>query len=229
MNYWGGAGSLLSSRLAPGAEDSHSTGEVGGLEGGEDPGVQMVGPAGDVAGCGELGVGGGGSEGDGPGWTVVGRDQLRNGGDPARWVAGGGALEVDDCADATADQAADDVETGAWGGQGHGLEAGRDLIGAAGVERGHETAVAGVGGLEHVQDLRAPDLADDDAVGTHAKGVADQLAQRDLTSTLDVGWARLEPDDVGPGRDNSATSSMVTTRSLAGMAAARTLSSVILF
>jgi hypothetical protein len=68
-----------------------------------------------------------------------------------------------------------------------------------GVQDGHEAAVAGIGGLQHVQDLGSANLADDDPVWAHAQGVADDLAQWDLASTLDVGWARLEPDDVRAG------------------------------
>jgi hypothetical protein len=63
--------------------------------------------------------------------------------------------------------------------------------------------VPGVGGLEHVQHFWAADLADDDAVGAHAKGVANQLTQRDLASALHVGWTRLEPDNMG-GRGGTA-------------------------
>jgi hypothetical protein len=106
---------------------------------------------------------------------------------------------VDDRTDATADETPDDVEAGAGCGQGHRLQAGWHLLGAAGMEGGHEPAVPGVGGLQHVQHLGAANLADDDAVGAHAKGVADQLAQRDLASTLDVRRAALKPDDVGAG------------------------------
>jgi len=103
-----------------------------------------------VAGGGEAGGGAGGAQGDGAGSVVVRGDQLGDDGDPSRGVAGEGALQVDDRADAASDEAADDVEAGAWCGQGHGLEAGGYLVGAAGVEGGHETAVTGVGGLEHV-------------------------------------------------------------------------------
>src|SRR5215218_11055349 len=190
-----GSGRSASSGPAPGAEDADPAGEVGWLEGGEDGGIEAVGPAGDVAGGGEASGGAGGAEGDGAGSAVVGGDQLGDGGDPAAGMAGGGALQVDDGADAASDKAADDIEAGARGGQGHGLEAGRDLLGAAGVQRGHEPVVAGVGGLEHVQDLWAADLADHDAVGTHAQGVADQLAERHLAAAFDVGRARFEPDD----------------------------------
>jgi hypothetical protein len=79
-------------------------------------------------------------------------------------------------------------------------EARRNFLGAAGVKGGEQAMVAGVGGLQHVQDLWASDLADDDAVGAHAQGVANQLAERDLASALDVRGASLEPDDVGTGQ-----------------------------
>jgi len=59
--------------------------------------------------------------------------------------------------------------------------------------------VAGVGRLQHVEHLGAPDLADDDAVRPHAQGIADQLAQGDLAPALDVGRPGLEPDDVRAG------------------------------
>lgn len=50
--------------------------------------------------------------------------------------------------------------------------------------------------LEHVERLAAADLADDDAVGAHAQGVADQVADGDLSLALHVGRAGFEPDDV---------------------------------
>ena len=56
--------------------------------------------------------------------------------------------------------------------------------------------MAGVHGLEHVERLGAADLADDDPVGPHAQGVADELADADLALALDVRRARLERDHV---------------------------------
>ena len=44
--------------------------------------------------------------------------------------------------------------------------------------------MAGVHRLHHVERLGAPDLADDNAVGSHAEGVADQLADADATDPL---------------------------------------------
>jgi hypothetical protein len=55
---------------------------------------------------------------------------------------------------------------------------------------------AGVHGLQHVQGLAGADFADDDAVGTHAQGVAHQLADGDGALALDVGRTGLERDDV---------------------------------
>ena len=51
--------------------------------------------------------------------------------------------------------------------------------------------------LEHVQRLAAADLADDDAVRTHAQRVAHEAPDRHLAAALDAGRTRLEPDDVG--------------------------------
>ncbi len=56
--------------------------------------------------------------------------------------------------------------------------------------------MAGVHGLEHVERFARPDLADDDAVGPHAQGVAHQLADGDGALALDVGRACLERDHV---------------------------------
>ena len=64
------------------------------------------------------------------------------------------------------------------------------------MDRGERAVVAGVHGLEHVQRLGAADLADDDAVGPHAQGVANQVADGDLALSLDVGRPGLEPDHV---------------------------------
>ena len=56
--------------------------------------------------------------------------------------------------------------------------------------------VAGVHRLKHVQCLGSADLADDDAVGTHAKRVANELADCDLALAFDVLGPRLESEDV---------------------------------
>ena len=56
--------------------------------------------------------------------------------------------------------------------------------------------VTGVHRLEHVECLGTANLPDDDPVGTHAKGVPDEVANRDLSLTLDVLGTRLEAEDV---------------------------------
>ena len=56
--------------------------------------------------------------------------------------------------------------------------------------------MAGVHRLEHVQGLRAADLADDDPIGPHAQGVADELADLDLAHPFDVRRPGLERHDV---------------------------------
>jgi hypothetical protein len=56
--------------------------------------------------------------------------------------------------------------------------------------------VAGAHGLEHVQGLAASALADDDPVGAHMQGVADQETDWDLAFALEVRRACLEGDNV---------------------------------
>ena len=53
--------------------------------------------------------------------------------------------------------------------------------------------VARVHRLQHVESLRAANLADDDAVGPHAQRVPHKLADRDLSLALDVLWPCFEP------------------------------------
>ena len=77
-----------------------------------------------------------------------------------------------------------------------GLDPRRHLGGPVGVQRAHPALVAGVQGREQLADLRAAHLADDEAVGPHPQGLADELDEGDPTDTLDVGPAALEPDDV---------------------------------
>ena len=56
--------------------------------------------------------------------------------------------------------------------------------------------MAGVHGLEHVERLSTSHLADHDAIGSHAQGVAYQVADLDLTPTLHIGGPALEADHV---------------------------------
>ncbi len=82
------------------------------------------------------------------------------------------------------------------GHQHHGLEAGQGVSGSVGVERRERTVVSGVHGLEHVEGLATAHLADDDAIGPHAQGVAHEIADRDLAASFEVLRASLEPDHV---------------------------------
>ena len=56
--------------------------------------------------------------------------------------------------------------------------------------------MAGVHRLQQVEGLRSAHLADDDALGTHAQAVPDEVAHGDLALALEVGRARLEAHDV---------------------------------
>ena len=77
-----------------------------------------------------------------------------------------------------------------------GLEAAERVARRVRVDRRQRALVAGVHRLEHVQRLGATDLADDDPVGAHSQGVADELADAHLSLALDVGRAGLEREDV---------------------------------
>ena len=71
-----------------------------------------------------------------------------------------------------------------------------DVARRVGVDGADRAVVAGVHRLQHVERGGVADLADDDAVGAHAQGVADQVADRDLALALDVRRAGLEPHHV---------------------------------
>ena len=64
--------------------------------------------------------------------------------------------------------------------QHHRLETGERVARGVGVHRRQRAVVARVHGLEHVERLRAADLADDDPVGAHAQRVAHEVADRRL-------------------------------------------------
>ena len=101
--------------------------------------------------------------------------------------------------------------------------------GAVGVDRGDRAVVAGVHGLEHVEGLAGTALADDDAVGPHAEGVLDEVADGDLALALDV--RRAGPPCASTWSWwswSSLASSTVTMRSSAGMNDDSTLSVVVL-
>src|SRR5438477_11559840 len=50
--------------------------------------------------------------------------------------------------------------------------------------------------LEHVECLRATDLANDDPVRPHAQRISNEIANRNLPLTFDIGRARLETERV---------------------------------
>src|SRR5690554_4927001 len=78
----------------------------------------------------------------------------------------------------------------------HRLDTGEGVAWPVGVNRGQRVVVTGVHRLEHVQGLRATDLTDDDAVGTHTQGVPDQITDPHLTLALDVGGPGLQCEHV---------------------------------
>ena len=69
-----------------------------------------------------------------------------------------------------------------------------------GVARRQRALVAGVHGLQHVEGLAGPDLADHDAVGAHPQGVAHEVADAHLPVALGAGRAGLEADHVATGQ-----------------------------
>jgi len=59
--------------------------------------------------------------------------------------------------------------------------------------------VSGIQGSQQVNHLSPTDLADNDPVRPHAKGLSNQIPQRHLARTLDVRRPRLESHDVWVG------------------------------
>ena len=111
---------------------------------------------------------------------------LGDGGDPARAV--GQPVLLDDEVDGPGDLVADG-RRGQFGAgpHHHRLQPRQGVVGRVGVDGGQRAIVAGVHRLQHVQRLGAAHLADDDAVGAHAQGVAHQLANSDLALAFHVG------------------------------------------
>src|SRR5262245_28623716 len=101
--------------------------------------------------------------------------------------------EVDRGGELLADGADREVDAGH---EDHRLEARQHVAGAVGVAGRHRAIVAGVHRLKHVQRLTGAALSDDDPVGPHPEGVADELPDRDGALALDVGRPRLERHDV---------------------------------
>ena len=95
------------------------------------------------------------------------------------------------------------------------------------MHRRHRPGVARVQRLKHVERLRSPHLADDDAVGPHAGAL--RTSWRMVTSPpLDVRRPALEAQHVGCWSRNSAASSIVMIRSARSTNEDSTLSRVVL-
>ena len=92
--------------------------------------------------------------------------------------------EVDRRGDLLADHAEGEVDVAH---EHHRLEPAEGLDRPVGVARGQRALVPGVHRLQHVERLAGADLADDDAIGPHAQGVADEVADGDLARALGVG------------------------------------------
>ena len=101
--------------------------------------------------------------------------------------------EVDGRGDLLADRAQRQLIPGH---EDHGLEPAEHVRGGVRVTGRQRTVLTGRHGLEHVQRLAGTALPDDDAVGAHVQGVAQQVPDRDLARALDVRRARLERHDV---------------------------------
>ena len=107
------------------------------------------------------------------------------------------AHEVDDDVERRGDLLPDRTEREVEAGhQRHRLEPGERVTRRVRVDGRDRALVTGVHRLEHVERLGAADLADDDAVGSHAQRVAHEVADRDLAATLDVRRAGLEREHV---------------------------------
>src|SRR5215213_5209273 len=143
-------------------------------------------------------------------------DQLGDVGNAAGAVTQARQLDdqVDGRGDLLADRLGGQVQVGH---QHHVLDAADGVARGVGVNRRQRAIVAGVHRLQHVERLAAAALADDDAVGTHAQGVLDQIPLGDeplafdvdgpgletdpvLLGQLQLGWI-LDGDDPLPGRD----------------------------
>ena len=79
----------------------------------------------------------------------------------------------------------------------HRFHTGNRVARCVSVGRGQRTFVAGVHGLQHVDNFLAAGLADDDAVGTHTQGVLQTVAGRYLALAFDVGRTAFHPAHMG--------------------------------
>ena len=92
-------------------------------------------------------------------------------------------IDVECARDLLADRVQRDLEAGH---QHQRLEPVEGVAWRVRMNRRQRALVTGVHRLEHVERLGSANLADDDPVGPHAEGVADELADADLAFALDV-------------------------------------------
>ena len=78
----------------------------------------------------------------------------------------------------------------------HGLDTRERVSRRVGVDGGKRPVVARVHGLKHVEHFGTANLTNHDPIRSHAERVSDEISLADGSLSLDVGWARLEPDDV---------------------------------
>ena len=105
--------------------------------------------------------------------------------------------DVDDELDAGGDVLANDGDGEFETGHGdHHFESRQGVTRVVGVDGGQRTFVTRIHGLQHIEGFGTANFADQDAVGTHAKTVANQIALRDLAAPFRVGHARFQRDDV---------------------------------
>ena len=78
----------------------------------------------------------------------------------------------------------------------HDLQPPERIIGPVGVHGGERSPVPGTHRLHHVERLGATHLADHNPVGSHAQGIAYEVADGDLADALDSCVARLQPHDM---------------------------------
>src|SRR5450830_1106299 len=64
------------------------------------------------------------------------------------------------------------------------------------MQRSHRAVMAGVHGLQKVERLGTANLADDDALGSHAQAVPHKGAHGDLALAFEVGRTSLQTYDV---------------------------------
>ena len=104
---------------------------------------------------------------------------------------------VDDQVDRRGDLVADRAEGQLVAGhQDHRLEPSQHVRRRVRVTGRERPVLAGRHRLEHVQRLARATLPDDDPVGPHVEGIAEQVADGDLALTLDVRRPGLELDHV---------------------------------